>query len=152
MLPENFAYKIKTAGFNEVFDHLQNCNENFIPKLSEKTGIAAYSKKIVENSVTFEAWAGNKLAGLIAAYFNDTKNYSGYITNVSTVKKYAGKGIASKLMKMCTGYAAEHKFSEISLEVFNKNDGAIKLYRKFGFNQTGINGDLIIMKFFLSNK
>jgi ribosomal protein S18 acetylase RimI-like enzyme len=146
MTPDIIDYKIKTAVFNHVFAHLQNANESFIPKLSEKTDIAAYSKKIVENSFTFEAWINGELAGLIAAYFNDTKNYSGYITNVSTLKKYAGKGIASQLMKMCIDYAAEHKFSEISLEVFNKNNSAIQLYKKNDFYQTGSNGDLIIMK------
>lgn len=146
MLPENISYKIKTAGFNNVFAHLQNCNENFIPKLSEKTDIAVYSKKIIENSITFEAWVNEELVGLIAAYFNDVKNHSGYITNVSTLNKYAGKGIASQLMKMCIGYACEHKFREISLEVFNKNTTAIMVYKKNFFIQTGTNGDLIIMK------
>ncbi len=146
MQTETITYTIKTADSNNVFTHLVKCDEDFMPKLSEKVDILAYAKKIVENSITFEAWINDELVGLIAAYFNDSKTHCGFITSVSTLKKYAGKGIASQLMKMCIGYAAEHRFSEISLEVFDKNTNAIQLYKKNSFIQTGIIGDLLIMK------
>ena len=149
MLQETIQYKIKTADFNNVFTHLVKCNDNFIPKLTDKVDIAAYSKKIAENSVTFEAWLKDELIGLIAAYFNDSKNHVGFITNVSTVKEYSGKGIASRLMKSCIKYAGEHQFNEIALEVFNKNVGAIQLYKKFGFHNSSTKDDLIIMKKYL---
>ena len=149
MLTETISYKIKTADFDNVFAHLVKCNENFIPVLNEKIDIAAYSQKIVENSVTFEAWVNEELAGLIAAYLNDMGNHIGFITNVSTVKEYSGKGIASRLMKSCIKYAGEHQFNEIALEVFNKNVGAIQLYKKFGFHNSSTKDDLIIMKKYL---
>ena len=149
MLQETIQYKIKTADFNNVFTHLVKCNDNFIPKLTDKVDIAAYSKKIAENSVTFEAWLKDELIGLIAAYFNDSKNHVGFITNVSTVKEYSGKGIASQLMNRCIAYAIEKQFSEITLEVFHKNSSAFELYKKFHFKQTAVKDDLIIMKKYL---
>ena len=146
MLPELISYKIKTATFNDVFHHLAKCNENFIPVLNEKVDITAYSRKIAKNSITFEAWINDELTGLMAAYFNDEKRQTGFITNVSTIKKYSGKGIASKLMEMCISYGIQHQFSEIALEVFHNNKSAIQLYKKYNFYQTGDKDDLMIMK------
>jgi len=146
MLPEDILYKIQTADFNSVFAHLVKCDADFVPRLSTNTDITAYSKKIVENSITFEAWIKDELAGLIAAYFNDEKKHLGFITNVSTAKEYSGKGVASQLMQMCISYAEEQKFGTIILEVFKHNNGAIKLYGKYGFYQTEIKGDSIIMQ------
>lgn len=152
MLTGAINYTIKTADLNSVLTHLVKCNDNFIPRLSEKLDIPAYSKKIVENSVTFEAWKNDELVGLIAAYFNDTNTYSGFITNVSTIKEYSGKGIASQLMKMCFNYAGENGFGQIFLEVFHQNSSAIQLYKKYNFIQTATKGDLIIMRTDVLNK
>jgi ribosomal protein S18 acetylase RimI-like enzyme len=139
-------YKTQTAAFNSVHEHLLKCDADFVPRLSEKTDITLYAEKIAENSVTFEAWIHEELVGLIAAYFNDVNGLSGFITSVSTLKKHAGKGIASALMKMCVDYAVSHQFAEILLEVFKENKAAIQLYKKHNFYQTEIKGDSIIMK------
>src|SRR5436190_21860381 len=98
MLQETIIYKTGTASFSAVFTHLAKCNNDFVPPLSNKVDLELYSKKIAENSVTFEAWINDELVGLIAAYFNDLKQETGYITNVSTIKEYSGKGIASQLL------------------------------------------------------
>ena len=146
MPANNIIYKTQTADYNDVFRHLEKCDENFTPRLSTGTDIAAYSQKIVKNSVTFEAWAGTELIGLIAAYFNDEKKHAGFITNVSTVKEYFGKGIAAQLMKNCIGYGTEQQFEAISLEVAKNNNSAIQLYKKYNFLPIAEKGDLIIMK------
>lgn len=146
MLPVDVRYKIKTATIKDVFEHLVKCNENFIPPLDQKVDMAAYSQKIAKNSITFEAWVNDELAGLIAAYFNDEKKQSGFITNVSTLKKYAGNRIASHLMENCISYGVQQQFSEISLEVLEDNIIAIKLYKKYGFHPTGNKGNLMTMK------
>ncbi len=129
----NINYKTKTALTEEIYSHLKECNENFIPPLEEKVNIMNYSKKIFENAITFEAWNEKILVGLIAAYLNDTENKSGFITNVSTIKSYMGKGIANELMKMCINYSKNYNFKEINLEVSSKNADALNLYLKYGF-------------------
>lgn len=129
----NINYKTKTALTEEIYSHLKECNENFIPPLEEKVNIMNYSKKIFENAITFEAWNEKILVGLIAAYLNDTENKSAFITNVSTIKSYMGKGIAKELMKMCINYSKNYNFKEINLEVSSKNADALNLYLKYGF-------------------
>ena len=87
-------YKIKTATVEDIVLHLTACNKYFKPALDKKLDIQEYSEKIFRESVTFEAWADRVLVGLIASYFNDSENRSGFITSVSVEKKYKGKGIA----------------------------------------------------------
>ena len=140
------VYKTKTAGVKDILIHLNKCKGNFVPALDKTVDIPEYSKKIVQNSVTFEAWVNKDLTGLIAAYFNDKENHSGFITNVSVVNEYAGSGLASELLKNCINYAGEKNFKEINLEVSHKNEQAIGLYKKYDFHQTGVKDDLIIMK------
>ncbi len=139
-------YKIKTADAASVLVHLNKCKDNFMPALDKIVDIREYSKKIVENSITFEAWVNNNLAGLIAAYFNDKKNQSGFITNISIVNEYTGKGLALELLKNCIAYGKQKKFKEIHLEVFHENKHAIRLYQKNDFYQTAVKDDFVFMK------
>ena len=139
-------YKQNTATDSQVLTHLLKCDNDFVQTLSKKVDIPAYSTRIVQNSITFEAWENDELVGLVAAYFNDQVNKTGFITNVSTVKDQMGKGIASNLMKRCIEYAEENNFREIGLEVSAENENAIQLYKKFNFIQSAIKDDLIIMK------
>ena len=142
----NIIYKTKTAKEQEIYLHLQECNDNFIPPLNGKVNLKDYAKKLFEKSVTFEAWADGSLKGLIASYFNSTENNIGYITNVSVTRDYQGKGIASALMNSCVKYAQEYKFNEIILEVHKDNKDAILLYKKHGFIQFENKEELLVMK------
>lgn len=139
-------YKIKTATVMEILAHLKDCNNNFTPPLSERINLDEYSRKLHEKSVTFEAWEERCLAGLLAAYFNDSTGYSVFITNVSVLKDFMGSGIASELLRRCIGYAIKEKYREIKLEVNKENNHAIGLYRKFDFIIDDVGSDFLKMK------
>jgi ribosomal protein S18 acetylase RimI-like enzyme len=137
------AYKRRTAEIKDILAHLEACNEEFHPPLSERVGLEEYARKVFENAVTFEAWSGSFLVGLVAAYFNNDAKQSAYITNVSVLHTFLRLGIASRLLKECVEYAIEKSVREISLEVNVDNESAISMYRKFNFIQDGdINGFL----------
>lgn len=102
-------------------------------------------KKIAQNSVTFEAWLNEELVGLIAAYINDEKKQTAFITNVSLIKEFGGRGIASQLLTNCIIFTKAQNFKEIVLEVNGKNLQALKLYEKFHFSEKATKGDLKIM-------
>jgi ribosomal protein S18 acetylase RimI-like enzyme len=129
----NAIYKTKTASKEEIFLHLEKCKDNFIPPLDQTVDLSEYAKKIADRSMTFEAWINNTLAGLVAAYFNDAENHSGYITNVSVLGNYKGKGIGYELMNRCIEFAIQNSFNQIKLEVAENNDNAIQLYKKLNF-------------------
>lgn len=138
-------YKIESAEVKDVLAHLIKCKDNFIPGLDETVDIPAYSKKIAENSVTFEAWLNDELIGLIAAYINDEKKHTAFITNVSLIKEFSGRGIASQLLTDCINFAKDQNFKEIVLEVNSSSRQALKLYEKFHFSEKATKGDLKIM-------
>ncbi len=123
------------ASEQEIYSHLIKCNENFIPPLEKKVNIHEYSNKIFQKAVTFEAWSADTLVGLVAAYFNDPDGQSGYLTNVSVIRPYMGKGISSILINRCIDYAKRNSFRSISLEIAKANHQAINLYRKFRFQK-----------------
>ena len=146
MIVLNPHYKIKTATKEQIYLHLKQCNNDFIPPLDNKVNINEYAEKLFAQSVTFEAWEDESLAGLIAAYFNDKKNETGFITNVSVLNNHGGKGIASQLLRMCIKYAIQNNFKEVMLEVFKLNKPAINLYKKNGFTLFENKNDLLIMR------
>lgn len=146
MLTKTITFETNTASLDAVIAHLKKCSNNFVPNLAEKVDIETYAKKIKQLAITFEAWDAEELAGLIAAYFNDNKNFSVFITNVSTVASYAGKGIASQLLQNCLQYALQKDFKEVHLRVSVHSKGAIHLYDKAGFQPIETIDDEILMK------
>ncbi len=137
----NIDYKIKTATSIEINSHLMECDDSFSPSLSETVNIEAYSKKIHEFAVTFEAWCNNELIGLIAAYFNDKTSNAAFITNVSVINSFKGKGIASVLLENCIDFAKTKQMKKVVLEVSIENKKAIRLYEKYNFKERRIMGD-----------
>jgi ribosomal protein S18 acetylase RimI-like enzyme len=140
-------YTQGTVSAEDIRVHLTHCNEDFVSPLEKKVDIQEYSAKLFENALTFEAWSGNTLIGLVAAYFNDPCGEAGYITNVSTIKTYMGKGIASALINLSIEYAREHHFKRIILEVEKGNLSAIRLYEKLRFHDFEDKHSTILMKF-----
>lgn len=135
----------------EIADHLSSCDADFVPPLSERVGINDYANKIANKAVRFEAWSGGTLIGLVAAYCNDREKRIAYITSVSVLREWAGKGIAARLMSQCAGYAAASGMRKISLEVASDNYPAIKLYEKSGFVAGRMNGVFVGMDLYLKN-
>jgi ribosomal protein S18 acetylase RimI-like enzyme len=129
----DITYSSNTKGVTDIYDHLMKCDTVFIAGLKARTTIKEYAEKIVTAAVRFEAVLGSELIGLVACYFNNKVTNEGYITNVSLVKGYTGKGIASRLMQNTIQYADDNKFNKIKLEVETGNHAAIALYRKWKF-------------------
>ena len=61
------------ASIGEARDraHLAHCDAHFVPPLSGRVDIDAYAAKIADQAERFEAWAGGRSSGLVAAYCND---------------------------------------------------------------------------------
>jgi ribosomal protein S18 acetylase RimI-like enzyme len=146
MMSTAITFETNTASLDAVITHLKKCSNNFVPDLSEKVNIETYAQKIKQLAVTFEAWDAEELVGLIAAYCNDSRNFSVFITNVSTAAAYIGKGIASQLLQNCLQYAVQKNFKEVQLRVSVYSKGAIHLYDKAGFQVIETVDDEILMK------
>jgi ribosomal protein S18 acetylase RimI-like enzyme len=110
-------YRINKASGTEIEEHLSLCDADFMPPLSGRVDISSYSTKIIDNAIRFEAWADNKLIGLLATYCNDKVKQAAYITSVSVLRKWNNKGIATQLMQLCINHARNAGMQSIGLEV-----------------------------------
>ncbi len=128
-----------------IYEHLLTCDASFVPPLSERIKICDYAHKVADRAERFEAWSNNALIGLVAAYFNDSQSRTAYITSVSVVPIWQGRGIASQLLSRCVGHARDLGFLRIELEVSNKNVAAVSLYEKHGFVMDRPNGESMIL-------
>ncbi len=141
------AYNTKVANVNDINLHLSACDQSFVPPLSSRINIEEYAQKIHDKAITFEAWQGNTLIGLIAAYFSSNGQKIAFITNVSVYSNYMGAGIASKLLDMTIHYASLHHYTTINLEVNCNNTPAIHFYKKNRFFQTETKEESIFLTY-----
>ena len=56
-----------------ILKHLRLCDDNFHPPLSSRVVLTEYASKLCSVSERFEAWIGDELVGLVAAYCNDRR-------------------------------------------------------------------------------
>ncbi|MBK7646202.1 MAG: GNAT family N-acetyltransferase [Betaproteobacteria bacterium] len=132
-MSEGIQFSLNNASEAEIVGHLWHCDANFVPPLSDRVEINDYANKITNKAMRFEAWSGDKLVGLVGAYCNDQQRSVAFITSVSVLKEWMGKGIAESLIQQCIAHARVSGMRQISLEVASDNLPAIGLYEKSGF-------------------
>jgi ribosomal protein S18 acetylase RimI-like enzyme len=152
MSREGIEFREGTATQEDIQAHLEHCDENFSPRLSIKVEIGEYSRKISAKARTFEAWSGDTLVGLVAAYLNDRDARSGFITNVSVANAFMGRGIAAALLDRCLDKSRQEGIEAIGLEVSMKSREAIRLYEKLGFSTFERKGETVLMRLTISEK
>ena len=137
------------ASAEEIDKHLRNCDVDFVPPLSSRVKISDYAQKIASKAMRFEAWSSGTLIGLVAVYCNDQEKSIAYVTSVSLMKEWMGKGIAAHLMSQCVKHVHTLGMKQVCLEVASDNMLAIKLYKKCGFIAGNANSPFITMNLFL---
>lgn len=126
-------YKEQSSTLSDITNHLNKCNSLFTPPLNSYVNIQDYAEKIIQSTVTIEAWCRNELTGLVACYLNNKETLRGYITNVSVLKEHQQKGIAKNLLEQTINKAKANGFKTLTLEVSVENKNAIQLYQRLGF-------------------
>lgn len=144
-MSEAVEYLSNKASEAEIAEHLLRCDADFVPPLSSRVEMKEYARKIANKATRFEAWSGGMLIGLVAAYCNDQVKRIAYITSVSILKEWTGKGIGVRLMAQCTEHSRVSSMQQISLDVAQDNAPAIKLYEKSGFSVSKANGSSVGM-------
>jgi ribosomal protein S18 acetylase RimI-like enzyme len=152
MSREGIEFREGTATQEDIQAHLEGCDVDFSPRLSLKVDIGEYSRKISARAKTFEAWFGDTLVGLVAAYMNDSGARRGFITNVTVAKAFMGRGIASALLDRCLDKSRQEGMEVIVLEVSIESREAIRLYQKLGFSELERKGEIVLMRLTISEK
>ena len=129
----------------EIYAHLDRCSHIFNPPLNTYVDLKEYSNKISAFATTFEIWENAYLVSLIAIYMNNLDSKAAFISNVSVEAKFQGLGLASRLLKNVIEEVSKSGFEKIMLQVRPNNKTAIELYKKFGFELSKIDIDIIEM-------
>jgi GNAT superfamily N-acetyltransferase len=145
-MSEEIAFRMNTASEAQIADHLLRCDAGFVPPLSSRVEIGGYAHKISTRATRFEAW-DRALVGLLAAYCNDAgRRGAAYITSVSVLEGWRGRGVALRLLEQCIDHARKLGFRCVELEVDGANAGAVGLYGKSGFKIDRAQGQTVIMR------
>ncbi len=150
-MSEAVEYLSNKASEAEIVVHLLRGDADFVSILSSRVEIKKYARKIANRATRFEAWSGGVLIGLVAAYCNDQVKRIAYITSVSILEEWTGKGIGARLVAQCIEHAKLSGMQQISLEVAQNNTLGIKLYEKSGFNVSKTNGPFVDMNLYLKS-
>ncbi len=74
----------------------------------------------------------------VIGYYSFQKVFDeGYINNIAIKREYQSKGYGTKLFEDLIERAHKFEVNALTLEVEVDNDRAIKLYKKFGFQEEG---------------
>jgi ribosomal protein S18 acetylase RimI-like enzyme len=130
---EKVVFSRNKSSYQQVLAHLRVCDSDFMPPLSQRLSVSAYALKLMDKAARFEAWCDTDLVGLVALYCNDSSKSSAFITNVSVIPQWQGRGIAGLLIGHCADAMSQLLFKAIELEVDERNSAAIGLYKKYGF-------------------
>ena len=137
--------RVNVASAPVIAAHLRRCDDDFVPRLSDRVEIDEYSRKIAGRATRFEAWAAGALVGLVAAYF-DADRRTAYVTTVSVEPAHRNHGLASQLLSKCVVHAQEQGFASVLLEVDQGNQPAIALYEQLGFTMADVSHRTISMR------
>ena len=91
-----------------------------------------------ERTATLVAVENGRLIGYINTIFAKFKKLRGnaYVT-MAVKASHRGIGIGTRLLSAAEDFARARKARRIELEVFGKNEGAVRLYSKMGYEIEG---------------
>ncbi len=106
-------------------------------RIEESSFPRPFSRKLFETEfqLAIAHLYAAKLDGRVAGYI-DFWNAGAeiHLINIAVDPEARRHGVASRLMETLIGYATQNKVYEIYLDVRVSNQGAIELYKRFGFS------------------
>lgn len=130
------------SGAEQIARHLAACSAHFVPPLDVRVAIPTYAAKLAERAERFEAWAADRLVGLVAIYCPD--GGVAFVSNVSTLPDFARQGIAHRLLTEAIAHARQGAES-IALQV-DRRAPVLALYRRLGFVEVRAEGDTLTLR------
>jgi ribosomal protein S18 acetylase RimI-like enzyme len=122
-----------SAGVDIVFDFLHQSSQDNLYLLQDPRNLRTYTLKLLRYAERYEAWSNGRLIGLVAAYQNDAALGRAFISHVSVVSNFWGRGIARNLLSACIEHSIDLGMQRLELEVRVDNQPARTLYESLGF-------------------
>jgi RimJ/RimL family protein N-acetyltransferase len=120
---------------------------SIIPEATHRAWFAAYAERDDDFVFVIEERPGGRPVGQISLYGIDwTAGTATFGRLLLGELDAVGKGLASEATGLVVALARRLGLRELRLEVFRDNRRAVALYRKHGFEPSGVQGDLLLMK------
>lgn len=127
---------------DQLLIFLKKVNNEFPVPLSEKQDLERYAEKLLEKAtLCYKIDEKNQVIALVAGYTDCLSNNMAYISMVSTLPEYQGKGIATELVKKFINICIDKSISGIHLYAVEENTSAVKIYKKLGFRTMNIDNE-----------
>ncbi len=102
--------------------------------------VVTHDKKIIRMLVGFPMEIESGVNDLeedpvLVPYSKLEEANSYYIWEMALVPKYRNQGISCKLVALAEDNAREMSYEKLSLIVFEQNEGALRLYERYGFEE-----------------
>lgn len=116
-----------------ILSFLKSVDQEFSPKLSEKTDLEEFAHKIYNVAhFEYEISDNGELKGLVVGYANDRDKQFAYISMVAVHPQFRKQGIAKRLTMAFIKYAKNVGFVK-TLGIHTNNPIALNLYKELGF-------------------
>ena len=92
----------------------------------------------------FFVLVGEKAAGTVALIETGAESFE--LAKMAVSPEFRGLGLSNKLMAACIDYSKSEGKQKIILESNTKQVAAIKLYRKFGFQETPLDPNSLFVR------
>lgn len=117
----------------ELYKYFLSVSNLFVPNLCNVVDIKDYANKVFRNALIIESWDNSTLIGVMACYANNHTTKEAFITSVSVMQEYQGKGICKSMFKVLYSILLSMRFKNVSLEVSKNNKKALMLYYSENF-------------------
>lgn len=107
------------------------------PDLPGRVNIEEYLDKLSKFANVYVLKNNNSVCGFCAAYMNDAKSRTAYITLIGIHSNYRHQGLGSRLFTYCEEQAGFAGMNRLKLEVNKDNGTAIAFYKKHGMEIVG---------------
>jgi ribosomal protein S18 acetylase RimI-like enzyme len=129
--------RINQLASSEISRYLLENDNTFVPPLSTRLQIDNYAIKLAKYAVHFCVFINKRLVGYSGCYFNDPDKNDAFISTLSVIQEFRGKGLSKKLLLAIIQYGIKKEYNKIRLQVNVSNKPALNLYSENGFLEVG---------------
>lgn len=128
---------LRNISFDKIFEAFSSAFADYEMQLNKEELEVMLHRRGFESKISFAAFEGNDI---VSFTLNGTGLFNGkltaYDTGTGTVKKYRGKGLATKIFEHSIPFLKKENIEQYLLEVLQHNSKAVSIYKNIGFNIT----------------
>ena len=133
---------IKEMSREAMLSFLKEVDESFPVPLSHKQDLEDLTEKFVEKATICAKIENNEICSMVIGYTNNVVIDMAYISVVASRQEYQGRGMAVRLVREFSEIAFSEGLTAVHLYSDSRNEVAIRIYEKVGFERYVVSNEL----------